>query len=214
MTFDQWDTWKRALVVNALGIVGAGFGFSSSETKLSPKYEIPIVVFVLAFLNLMFLVVRPRILAARAGGRVVAAFPLFIEVVRERPLIVCLVVLQLFGISRSATAAATFLQVASGERLRSLSNTSGFWMVICSSVMTAVAGVWLAGAIGLWCNRRWAWWLALVLNGLAASITGVLQLLDLHSYLLDVGAIAASILLLLPSVRNGNGSVRRDLQRA
>jgi len=87
-------------------------------------------------------------------------------------------------------------------------------MVICSGVMTAVAGVWLAGAIGLWCNRRWAWWLALVLNGLAASITGVLQLLDLHSYLLDVGAIAASILLLLPSVRNGNGSVRRDLQRA
>ena len=37
MIFDQWTVWKRAFIVNALGAVGVGLGFASSESKLSPK---------------------------------------------------------------------------------------------------------------------------------------------------------------------------------
>jgi Na+/melibiose symporter-like transporter len=210
MIFDQWTVWKRAFIVNALGAVGVGLGFASSEAKLSPKYNVPIAVFVVAFLNLMFLIVRPRSLAARAEGKPkVAAIPLLIEVVQERPLIALLVVLQLIAVSRSATAAVTILQVAS---LRSLLDPSdlGFWMVVYSAVMTLVAGIWLASAVGIWCSRSWAWWLALLLNGLAASITAVLQLLDWHSYVLDIGAITAVVLLLLPTVRNGTGHTGRQ----
>lgn len=208
--------WRRAFIVNALGAAGVALGFALSETKPLPKYCVPIAVFVLAFLNLMFLVVRPRSLAARAGGKPkVAAFPLLVDVVRERPIIVLLVILQLLGVSRSATAAVTFLQVANGEHLRSLRDPSdlGFWMVVYSGVMMVVAGVWLASAVGVWFSRSWAWWLALVLNGLAASITAVLQLLDWHSYVLDIGAITAVVLLLLPTVRSEKGESRWHVAR-
>jgi Na+/melibiose symporter-like transporter len=200
-----------------LGAVGVAVGFAWTEVKLSPRYCAPIVVFTLAFLNLMFLGVRPRILAARAGGKPKdAALRLLVDLVRERPLIVLLVVLQLVGVSRSTTAAVTFLQVASGEHIRSLLNPSDleFWMVVYWGVMTVVAGIWLASAVGIWCSRSWAWWLALVLNGLAASITGILQLLDRHSFLLDIGAITAVVLLLLPTVRNETGRMGRQAQRA
>jgi hypothetical protein len=204
MNFDQWNGWKRAVVVNALGAVSGAVGFASAGVKLSPQYCVPIAVFALAYLNLMFLIVLPRSLAAKAGGKPrVAALTLLVDVVQERPLLVLLVVLQLVGVSRSATAAVTFFQLSGGEYVRGLPNASavGFRMVAMSVVMTVVAGVWLASAIGLWNRRSWAWWLALMLNGLAASVTGVLQLLDWHSYLLDSRAITAVVLLLLPTVR-------------
>jgi hypothetical protein len=89
-----------------------------------------------------------------------------------------------------------------------------FWLMVYSVVMALVAGIWLASAVGIWCGRSCAWWLALVLNGLAASITAVLQLLDWHSYLLDIGAITAVVLLLLPSVRGGTGCSGTQQQRA
>ncbi len=215
MSFDQWTIWKRVFTVNALGAVGVTFGFVSSEAKLSPTYCVPIAVFTLAFLNLMLLIVRPRILAARAEGKPNQALTVMVDVVRRRMLIVLLVVLQLVGVSRAATAAITVLQVGGGD-VRSLADPSNlsFWMVVYSAVMIVIAGVWLASAVGLGCSRSWAWWLALVLNGLAASITVVLQVLDWHSYPTDIGALTAVILLLVPAVRSGIGGTRLQVQRA
>jgi len=69
MNFDQWALWKRALVINVLGTIGVVIGFASSDAKLSRNFDVAIALILLAFLNFMFLVVRPRILAARAPGR-------------------------------------------------------------------------------------------------------------------------------------------------
>lgn len=69
MNFDQWALWKRALVLNLLGAIAVVIGFASSDAKLSLKFYVAIALITLAFLNFMFLVVRPRILAARASGR-------------------------------------------------------------------------------------------------------------------------------------------------
>jgi hypothetical protein len=214
MNFDQWSVWKRAFIVNVLGVIGVALGFTSSEVKLSPAYTVPIAVFTLAFLNLMFLILRPRIVATSAGGKPgAAALPMLVNVVRERPLVVLLVVLQLIAVSRSVTASVTFWGLASFRSLLDPSNLS-FWMVVYSAGMMLVAGVWLMSAVGIWCRRSWAWWLALVLNSIAAGITAVLQLLDLHSYIIDVGAITALVVLLLPAVRSGSGHVGTQPQRA
>jgi hypothetical protein len=98
--------WKLAVALNALGAVGVALGFASTDVKLSPKYEVPIALSVLAFLNLMFLVIRPRSLAAKGEGSTrVSVLLLLADVFRGRPMIVMLVVLQLLGLSRSATAA-------------------------------------------------------------------------------------------------------------
>jgi hypothetical protein len=214
MNFDQWPVWKRALILNALGIVGVALGFASSTASLSHTYMAPIAVFVLAFLNLMFLILRPRMLATKAGGKPkYGGLTVFVDVVRERPLIVLLVVLQLIAVSRSVAASVTFLGLGSFRSLVDLSNLS-FWMVVYSGVMMLVAAVWLISAVGIWCRRSWAWWLALILNGLAAGTTAALQLLDLHSYVIDVGAIIAFVFLLLPAVRSGNDRIRPQPQRA
>lgn len=214
MNFDQWSVGKRALVVNALGIAGVALGFASSGVKLSPTYSVPITVFAFAFLNVIFLILRPRIVAARAGGKPkAAALHLLVDMVRERPLVVALVVLQLIAVSRSVTASVTFLSLASFRSLLDPSNLS-FWMAVYSGVMMLVAGIWLTSAVGIWCRRSWAWWLALILNSLAAGITAVLQLVDLHAYVIDIGAITALILLLLPAVRSGNDHIGTQSQRA
>ena len=86
MNFDQWAVWKRAFVLNAAGAVGVALGFALGGVNLSPKYQVPIAVFILSFVNLMFLPVRPRILANKAAGiRSVAALRLLLDVLRERP---------------------------------------------------------------------------------------------------------------------------------
>jgi hypothetical protein len=54
----------------------------------------------------------------------------------------------------------------------------------------------------------------LILNSLTAGITAVLQLRDLHSYVIDIGAITAFVLLLLPAVRSGNAHIVTEPQRA
>jgi hypothetical protein len=68
-------------------------------------------------------------------------------------------------------------------------------------LMGGVAALWMLGAVGLWRSRPWAWWLVLVLNGLAAAISCVLQVLKPDEFLLDPAATTAVVLLLIRSVR-------------
>jgi hypothetical protein len=70
-----------------------------------------------------------------------------------------------------------------------------------SVLMTGVTALWLIGGIGVWRNRPWAWWLALVLNGLSATASGALQVVRLDKFLLDLPAAAAVVVLLLRPVR-------------
>jgi hypothetical protein len=94
--FDKWPMWKLALALNVLGAGGVALGLASTDVKLSPKYSVQIALSTLAFVNLMFLVVRPRSLVAKSEGSTrVSALPLLVDIVRERPLVVMLVVLQL-----------------------------------------------------------------------------------------------------------------------
>ena len=70
-----------------------------------------------------------------------------------------------------------------------------------SMVMGSVALLWFLGAIGLWIERSWAWWLALVLNSLAAAVSGIIQLLKPREFFVDPWATLAVVLLLLRPVR-------------
>jgi Na+/melibiose symporter-like transporter len=204
LNFDQWSTWKRALVLNVLGAVGVAAGFAWSGAKLPPKYSVPVIVFILAYLNFLFLVIRPRILAAKAAGTPkIDTLRQLASVVCERPLIILLIIFQLIAISRSLTSAVTLIYLAGGEYVRHVPYAPSvrFRTIAMSVMMTVIAGIWLLGAVGLWRKRRWGWWLALVLNGLAAGVSALVQVLNTRSYLLDAVATSAVILLLLPTVR-------------
>jgi uncharacterized membrane protein (DUF2068 family) len=213
LTFDQWPAWRRALTLNTLAVAGISISLATGA-KLSPKYNVPVVVFTLALLNFLFLGVRPRIVAARAiGASPIDALGATANVVRERPLVMVLVILQVIGVSRAARTVVTLIQVANGDYVRGLPNASSAAsrLVATSGLMAAVAAVWLLSAVGLWGNKRWAWWLAFVLNSLAASVSGLLQLTNLHSYLFDAVSTVAVVLLLLPIVRQRfRGSPRLD----
>jgi uncharacterized membrane protein (DUF2068 family) len=204
MSFDRWPLWKRALVANAIAASGVILGFASSGAKLSPEYSVPIAVYTFAFIDFMFLAVRPRIMADRAIGTPKPTLSgIALDIVRERRFIVVLVVIQLLAVSRAATSAAKFIKWSHSSYVHSLSNASTIAprMVAMSGVMAGVALIWLLSAIGLWRRRSWAWWLALVLNGLATGISLILQLLRWGTYLLDAPASIAVVLLLLPRVR-------------
>jgi hypothetical protein len=74
-------------------------------------------------------------------------------------------------------------------------------LISSSVLMASVAVLWLLVAIGLWRIHSWAWWLALALNGMAATFGMVLQFFKLDLSLLGLFAIAAVLLLLLRPVR-------------
>jgi hypothetical protein len=217
MNFDLLAASKRALLVNAAAVIGVGVGFASADSHVSPDNSAPLCVFTLALVNLMFLIVRPRILANIAEGKATqSGLRIILDLVRERPFIVLLVLLQFVGVSRSVAAAVSFIQSSSSAYVGGLPNASTIIprLIVMSGAMTVVAGIWLFSAIGMWRNRPWGWWLTLVLNGLAASVTGFLQLFSWSTYLLDTKAIAALILLLLPTVRSQYRGIREHVQLA
>ena len=190
---------------NAVLLLGIFVGFASAQKPLSPDYCVPIGIFVLGVMNVTLLVVRPRLLASKAAGDSTAtAWRLFFTVIRERLLIVFIVVFQLIGTSRSMTTAVKFMQGAHGNYAHGLPNASTIThrMIVMSLVMAGVGLTWMAGAIGLWIGHSLGWWLAVVLNALAATVAIGLQFLNWHTYIFDVPATAAVVLLVLPSVRN------------
>ena len=201
---DSWPFWQRAIFWNVIAIVGVYVGFASSSVKLPVIFEMRIAVFTIAFMDLMFLVVRPRIYARKtAGGNLANPFSVVCEILAEHPFVTALLILQLWGAARAIAASVVMMQASASVYVRSLPNAHSMTLrLIGSSVlMASVALLWVLAAIGLWKIRSWAWWLALALNGLAAMTGIVIQFFKLDPSIIDIVAIAAVFLLLLRPVR-------------
>jgi hypothetical protein len=65
---DKWTLWQWALFTNVVGAIGMCLGFPSGQ-KLPADPRVYIAVPVIVLLNLLFLVVRPRIAVASAAGK-------------------------------------------------------------------------------------------------------------------------------------------------
>jgi hypothetical protein len=198
---DTWARWRRALLLNGAAAVGIVLALASrNETELD--YGARAGVFVLAFMNFMFFVVRRRVLAARPGAST-TTMSVFAGVIGEQPFILTIAVLLLVGSSRSAATAVSFAHWSGSTYVRGLPNASVLVprMIMMSVLMAGIALLWFVDAVGLWARHPWAWWLALLLNGLAAGISLILQVSHWHTYLVDAFATVAVILLLLPGVR-------------
>jgi hypothetical protein len=199
---DKWTLWQWALFTNAVGAIGICLGFLSGQ-KLPADLRVYIAVPVIVLLNLLFLVVRPRIAVARAAGKSPNVISVLYEVLAERPILTLICGLQLLGAGRSTATTLQLIQTLTTAYVRSLPNSQSVAqrLILASILMGIVALLWWLGAIGLWAGRKWAWWLALILNALAATASGVIQLLKLNEWLFDPWATTAVVLLLLESVR-------------
>ena len=213
--FHQLPFWMRAVYVNAVAIIGVFFGFAWSGADLPPQAAVPIAVYTVAFLNFMLLIVAPRVYSVRnATGKAPSPWSIAYEFIAQRPFIMALVILQIWGGSRAAASSIQFLHSLVSDEIRSVANAHSviLRMKFSSAMLVVVAIVWLMSAIGLWLGRRWAWWLALVLNALAMTVSAVLQLLARDQFLFDPFATIAVALLLLPTVRTEFriGHAKRD----
>jgi uncharacterized membrane protein (DUF2068 family) len=202
--FSQLPFWKRAVFTNAIAAIGVYVGFASSGVKLPTILQSRIAVFTFAFLNFMFLVVAPRINARRnAGEAALNPWRVFYQVVSERPFITALLILQLPAVARATATTVVFMETSASEYVRTLPNAQSMSLRLmgASVLMAGVASLWLLATVGLWRSRPWAWWLALVLNGLAAMVSVALQLIKHNEFLLAPLAITAVVLLLLRPLR-------------
>ena len=199
---DKWPLWQWVLFTNAVGAVGICVGFLSG-TQLPADLRVYIAVPAIVFLNLMFLVVRPRMAVARARGKSPNAIGIFYEVIAERPILILACGLQLVGATRSTATTVQLLQTSTTAYVRNLPNSESvvLRLILTAILMGLVALLWWLGAVGLWMERKWAWWLALSLNALAATTSVIIQLLKLNQWLFDPWATTAVVLLLLREVR-------------
>jgi hypothetical protein len=203
-TFSQLPLWKRAFFTNAIAAIGVCIAFASSSAVLQTIFKVRIAVFTFAIMNLMLLVVGPRINAQKiADGTAANPRRVLYEALTERPFITTLVALELSGASRAMSTAIVFVRTSTSDYVRGMPNAHSliFRLVGAAVPLGIIAALGLLGAIGLWRRCRWAWWLVLVLNGLAALVSGVLQLFKLNEFLLDPVAATAVVLLMLPTVR-------------
>jgi uncharacterized protein YjeT (DUF2065 family) len=106
-------------------------------------------------------------------------------------------------VSRATAASIVFVETSTSAYVRGMANAQSMSLRLMGAavLMGGVAALWMLGAVGLWRSRPWAWWLVLVLNGLAAAISCVLQVLKPDEFLLDPAATTAVVLLLFRSVR-------------
>jgi len=201
---EQWSTWQWALFTNVIAALGIYLGFLSSSVKLSSGTQVYVAVLAIVFLNLIFLVVRPRIREVRAAGQSApSVIGVLSRVLTERPLLTALCILQLVGASRGAASTMQILQASTSGYVRNLPNSEAvvLRLKMSSMLMGSVALLWFLGVVGLWIERSWAWWLALILNSLAGVVSGIIQLLKPGEFLLDPWATLAVVLLLLRPVR-------------
>jgi len=199
---DEWPLWEWVLFTNAMGAIGICLGFFSG-TKLAADRQAYIAVPAIVFLNLMLLAVRPRMAGARAAGKPPSAMGVLYKLLSERPILTLVCVLQLVGATRSTATTVQILQTSTTSHVQSLTNSQSMVvrLISASVLMGLVATLWWLGAVGLWAGRRWAWWLALILNALAATTSGIIQLLNVNEWLFDPWATTAVLLLLLRPIR-------------
>ena len=108
---DQWSIWQWALFTNVIAALGIYLGFLSSSVKLPSGTQVYVAVPAVVFLNLIFLVARPRMREARAAGQSApSAIGVLYRVLTERPLVTALCILQLVGATRSAATTMQILQ--------------------------------------------------------------------------------------------------------
>jgi hypothetical protein len=203
--FDQLRFWQRALLLNAMALIGIYLGFlSSSHAELSVNIKVHIATLTLAFMNFMLPVVAPRIKSQRAaGGTRVDRWQVFYEVLNERFLISVLVIIQLLGVSRTTAAAIVFMQVYTTGYFRTMENGQIVaWRAIGFSALLGITAIfWLIGAVGLWKNQKWAWWLVLALSVASLEFKVVSIVLKLNETWLSIFSIVSILLLLLKPVR-------------
>ena len=140
----EWPFWKRVVFTNVIAAVGVYVGFASSGVKLSVILEMRIAVFTIAFMNLMFLVVGPRIYARKAdGGTAPSPFSVSYEVLAERPFVTVLLVLQLWGVARATAGGVVMMQASASDYVRSLPNAHSMRLrLIGSSVLATGVAVY------------------------------------------------------------------------
>jgi hypothetical protein len=159
--------WQRTkfLWLNAAAICGLIVGFRLSSKMLSANASAYLVVFFLAFFNLIAFVVAPRLHAIPAGegSRRNVYHELWIVLI-EQPAITILFFIQLCAVARCFGSATLIFETASGNYVKGLSNAGSMYarLIGASILLLAVGLVWLWSAIGIWRARRWAWWLAFV----------------------------------------------------
>jgi hypothetical protein len=203
---DKWSLWQWVLFTNTVGALGICLGFLTG-TELTADLRVYIAVPAIVFLNLMFLAVRPRMVIARTSGKAPNALSVLYEVLTERPILTLICGLQLVDATRSTATTVQILQASHTAYVHNLPNSQSvaLRLISASIVMGIVALLWWLGTVGLWIGRTWAWWLALILNALAATTSGVIQSLKLNEWLFDPWATTAVVLLLLRPVRQQFG---------
>jgi len=155
-------------------------------------------------MNLMFLAVRPRLIALRASGATeLNPFRILYEVLKERPLITVLCIFQLIAACRATATTIQIIQSTASEYVQRSPKAHYVTpkMELASMFMAADSALWFLSAIGLWRTRSWAWWMALVLNALAAIVSALVQLAAMNQFLFDPLATVAVVLLLVQPVR-------------
>lgn len=188
----------KVVGLNCAVIVGIVVGFWSSPKSLSAQMAGCVAVFFFAFFNLLFLV-APLRLAQRSADTQSNIYREAWDAIAERPLISTLVLLQLWAVARCLGTVIGFGRAYASPQVAS-QNLQGRMLLACA-VFVVVGLLWLAGAVGIWRTQAWAWWPALVLNGLAAGITIVIQLFKLDQFLIDPVAVTMVVLLMLPNTR-------------
>lgn len=188
----------RAIWLNCAVVAGIIIGFSTSGYSLSAQAMGIVAVSFLALFNLVFLEAQPR-LAESASGNRSSVYKEAWSAIAERPIITMLVALQLWAVARCLGTVITLAKAYSTPQIAS-QNLQGRTVMLCAA-MSFVGLLWLTSAAGIWRRRAWAWWLALVLNGIDAGTTILIQLVAPHQFLVDVIALIAIALLLLPKTR-------------
>lgn len=202
MVSEGWVHWTRIIWINAAMVLGLLIGFRIS-TPVTADWTARIAVFMLAVFNLMIFVVAPRLAAVGEYGIRRNPYGEFWTVIIERPVVTAICSIQLWGVARSLGSTITMFRTSSGDYVKGLPNSESIKtrLIVMSILMFCVGMVWLLGAIGVWRTRKWAWWLALCLNGLASTVTIFLQIFTRHSFLIDIASTTAFVALLLPSTR-------------
>lgn len=210
MDLDQLPVWKRASVINLAVAAGLGIGMSSAGFAVPPKIYVPTAIFTFALLNALFFAVRPRVLAAKRAGSATTPLHVMKDAIRDHWVIIAVVALQLIGTSRTATTASNFVRWSAGRYVEQLPNAPfvAHRMILPATLMGIVSLIWLTGAVELWRGSRRGWWIAVVLNGLAAIVGDGVQLINPHQFLFDPASTTAIILLMLPTVRGWYGIKR------